>query len=138
MIFVYMFIAVALTCTMFVTKNSMLGYPSAMFWAIFGAYSYTLSTIPWGDTYYFLFFGAMGMAIFSVLATFALNKRDLEPEKKDLADSIKYVDEEGRTEPDTGEDTESRPSARARELHRRASLRRTGTIRKKPDYGEFK
>ena len=71
------FAAIALTCAMFATKNSMLGFPSAIFWAITGGQAYTLSTVTW-DIYYLIFFAsAFGMTIFCVVGAYGLReKRD--------------------------------------------------------------
>ena len=58
-------IPLGLTVAMFATRNGMLSFPSAMFWAIFGAYEYTQYSTPWVDIQYYLFFaGAVGMTIF--------------------------------------------------------------------------
>ena len=72
------FIAVGLTCAMFYTKEAMLGFPCALFWAILGGYCYTQSTIPWGDIYYFLAFASLfGMTTFTALSAYGLReKRD--------------------------------------------------------------
>lgn len=91
--------ATFLTIAMFATKSMLLGFPCLIFWAIFGGYCYTISTATW-DMYYFLFFGAMGMAIFCVLAAYALRTRKEEAEEGDhLIDEgadkdVKYIDEE--------------------------------------------
>jgi len=69
-------LALILTCTMFFTKNHLLGYPSAMFWAVFGGYCYLNYTVLW-DSYYLTFFASLGMTIFCMLAMYALRKSDL-------------------------------------------------------------
>lgn len=69
-------LALGLTIAMFVARNMLLGFPSAIFWGILGAYAYQQSYTTW-DWQYILFFGAMGMTIFCMLAAFALRKRDL-------------------------------------------------------------
>ena len=87
-------IAVSLTVAMFATRNLMLGFPSAIFWAILGGHCYQESAATW-DIYYLIFFASIGMAIFSMYACYALRSVDLsEPD----ADKGKYFDEE--LEPD--------------------------------------
>lgn len=82
-------IAVLLTIAMFVTRNLLLGFPSAIFWAIFGGHCYQESGAEW-DIYYLIFFASMGMAIFSMYAAYTLREQDLaEPD----ADKGKYFDE---------------------------------------------
>jgi len=79
----------ALTVVMFVTRNMMLGFPSAIFWGIFGGYSYMQSAETW-DWQYILFFASMGMVIFSLFAAFALRRSDLAGPD---ADKGKFFDE---------------------------------------------
>ncbi len=71
-------IAVALTTTMFATRQSMLGFACALFWIMVGGQAYTLSTGAWADIYFYLFFGAgFGMTTFTALAAYGLReKRD--------------------------------------------------------------
>ena len=122
-------IAVLLTCLMFATRQSMLGFACAIFWMITGAQAYTLSTEPWGDIYYYLFFAsAFGMTIFCILAAIGLRERrdtiaDEELEKGDGT----YVDEaEGGKEPDLlSEEPKPQPSKRTQALRKRAEERRT-------------
>jgi len=84
--------ALGLTIAMFTTRNMMLGFPSAIFWGIFGGYAYLQSATTW-DWQYILFFASMGMVIFSMFAAFALRKKDLaEPD----ADRGKFIDENGK------------------------------------------
>lgn len=84
-------LAVGLTIAMFVTRNSMLGFPSGIFWAIAGGYAYQQSSATW-DLQYLIFFAAMGMVIFSIFAAFALRKRDLSGPD---ADRGQFIDEGG-------------------------------------------
>ncbi len=142
------FVAVAFTCTMFFTKNMLLGFPSAMFFSVLGGYCYTRSAATW-DMYYFTFFASFGMALFLVLAMYALRKSDLK--NPDIG-KTRYIDEApGRTAleshspakttyADEDEDEESpRESPRSRALHDRAARRRTETVRvKRSSGGEFK
>ena len=65
----------ALTALMFLKSTYMLGFPSAIFWGIAGGYAYQHSTATW-DMQYFIFFGAMGMVLLSLLAMPALRRRD--------------------------------------------------------------
>jgi hypothetical protein len=85
MLFALIFVAVALTCAMFYTKNVMLGFPSAIFWALLGGYSYGLSTTPWVDIYFYLFFVSMfGTTIFTAFGAYGLREKQ-----------EKYIDEQG-------------------------------------------
>lgn len=74
---VFALIAIVLTVAMFLTRERMLGFPCAIFWALLGGYGFTQSTATW-DIYYFLGFSSIaGGAVFCVLAQFALReKRD--------------------------------------------------------------
>ena len=89
------FIAASLTIAMFATKNSLLGFPSAIFWAILGVYAYSESTIAFGDWQYLLFFSStFGMVAFSALAAFALReKRDSYGEKSVQGDDNKQEED---------------------------------------------
>lgn len=84
-------LAAGLTITMFMTRNSLLGFPAGIFWGILSGFAYTQSSSTW-DWQYILFFGAMGMVIFSIFAAYTLRKRDLAGPD---ADSGKFIDEEG-------------------------------------------
>ncbi len=135
--------AVAITAIMFGTKERMLGFPSAIFWAIFGGYCYTLSTTTW-DLYYITFFAALGMTIFSMYAAYALRRRDLEPKEEDWEDSGKMIDEGGGG-PDSGEptsneteDSSTKPSRFVRNVRDRADRRRSLGSKKKVNWGEFR
>ena len=45
------FISVALTCTMFATRQAVLGFACALFWFVLSGYAYTQSVNPWVDIY---------------------------------------------------------------------------------------
>lgn len=137
-----LFIAGALTIATFAIRQpfgAMLGWPAAIFWAILGGYSYTLSAATW-DIYYFCFLASMlGMTIFCVLAQFALNKKDLEgPDDIDEP----YFDEE--KEPDIRADIErgnpdgGKASRFVNRVRSRAARRRSDGIQKKEDWGKFR
>ena len=124
-------ISVALTCTMFATRQSMLGFPCAIFWAVMGGQGYLQSTATW-DIYYIVFFASMGMTIFSLFAMYGLRGKDLSGPD---ADEEPFIDEE--KEPDisgidknndeaSGIDGE-KPSKRTKELRERAARRRRKT-----------
>ena len=122
-------IAVLLTCVMFATRESMLGFACAIFWVIMGAQAYTLSTTPWGDIYYYMYFAsAFGMTIFCILAAMGLReKRDsIADEELEKGDGT-YVDEvEGGKEPDLlSAEPEPKPSKRTLALRKRAENRRS-------------
>lgn len=117
---VLLFVAVMLTLTMFLSRQMMLGFPCAMFWAIAGGQAYTLSTTPWGDIYFYLFFACtFGMTIFTIFGAFALRKEDLsEPD----SDEEKLFDEE--KEPDVSGAMEEDTSSRSQKVRDRADQRR--------------
>jgi len=129
-----------LTVAMFMSKQAMLGFPCALFWAILGGYAYTQSTTPWGDWQYYLAFGSLlGMTVFTALAAFGLReKRDtLADEGMEKGDGG-YFDEEGKAKGgyihegrEKGDDLfsiedASKPSKRTQDLRDRAKDRRTG------------
>ena len=149
-------LALGLTVAMIIAKNMMLGFPSAIFWAVLCGFMYTQSLTTW-DWQYLLSFASGGMVIFSCLAMYALRKRDLEPKEADWLDSGKYVDEgrenkkneiwvdplklpfdDGMGIDDTAGFGAHHQSQRAEELHKRAARRRSGVIRKPVEWGEFK
>jgi len=93
MLVILALIAICLTVAMFVTREMMLGFPSAMFWAILGGVCYSQTTSKtWDNVYYLTFFASMGMTIFCVLAMFALREK---PDAS-LIDEEGYYDEGGR------------------------------------------
>ena len=120
-------IAVLLTCTMFVSRQAMLGFACAMFWFITGAQAYILSTEPWVDIYYYVFFAsAFGMTVFCILASYGLReKRDTLADEELEKGEGEYIDESGK-EPDLlSEEPEPKMSKRTRALRKRAEDRRT-------------
>jgi len=122
-------IAAGLTCAMFLSKSSMLGFPCLIFWAIMGGYCYQESTATW-DIYYLTFFGAFGMAIFCTFAAYALRTKKEEAEEGDLYfdeggdKDVKFIDEGGSGENATSEDDE-KPGRRVRGIRERANRRRS-------------
>ena len=69
-------IPLGLLIAMVMSRNPLLGFPAALFWAIFGGYAYTQSAIPWGDWQYYVAFGSLaGMVPFSALAAYALREK---------------------------------------------------------------
>jgi len=121
-----------LTTAMFYTRNMMLGFPSAIFWAILGVYAYTQSTIPWGDWQFFLFFAcAFGMTIFCMLAMYGLREvKDTEAEGEVEEGAEWDKDFYGERKSSEEETASSRPGERTKRLRHRASLRRTGEVNK--------
>ena len=81
------FAAIVLTYAMFQSRQSMLGFPCLIFWAIMGGYCYQESTATW-DMYYFTFFASFGMAIFCAFAAYGLRTK-----KEELAEGDPYIDE---------------------------------------------
>jgi hypothetical protein len=86
-----------LTIAMFATKNSMLGFPAGIFWGVLGGYAYLQSVSTW-DWQYLLFFAAIGMAIFSMLAAYTLRPRDLTGPDTDRG--AQFIDEDARRRAD--------------------------------------
>ncbi len=145
--------ALVLTFLMFFTRNSMLGFPCGIFWALEGGRAYDLSDATW-DIYYLLFFSAMGMVIFCIYSAFTLRRRDLSPSDKDWDDSDEYHDEQKMIDSRRNDkynstymkkdgerymDSHPHISKRARELHQRADRRRLEGVQKKDKgWGEFK
>ena len=117
-------LAVIITCTMFYTKSSMLGFPSGIFWALLGGHSYTLSTATW-DIEYMIFFASMGMLIFCIFAAYALKTKKEEAIEGDLYfdeggdKDVKFIDESK-----SGENEEDKPRRSARAIRGRAAQRR--------------
>lgn len=88
------FAAVVLTYALFQSRNSMLGFPSALMWAILGGYAYTESTATWDLYFIFAFACLLGMTTFCALGAYGLRERrdsiaDRELEKGEG----KYIDE---------------------------------------------
>ena len=127
--FALAFIAVMLTVAMFVTRQSMLGFACALFWAILGGYAYTESTVPWGDWQFYLAFGSLlGMVSFTALAAFGLReKRDAIGDEEMETGDGGYPDE-GKGNDDmtyySGKEGGPSESKRATALHERAKKRR--------------
>ena len=129
MLYTLAFIAVVFTIAMFATKRAEFGFPCGIWWSIFGGHCYTLYVNAWVDIEYFMFFGAFGMAIFSMLAAFGLREKldtiaDEEMEKGDGD----YIDEgyQGEEKTDSKPKPEKKERRRTRELRERAERRRTG------------
>lgn len=141
MIFLFLsLIPLGLTVGMFASKQSMLGFPCTIFWAILGGYAYTQSTIPWGDWQYFLFIGCLiGMAPFSAVAAFALRTK-----KEEAAIGEEFIDEGREQEVFIDEKVgredggDGKGSRRALGVRDRAEKRRKVGAKPKTDYGEFR
>lgn len=90
--FALMILPLGLTISMFVSRQSLLGFPCVIFWGILGGYAYTQSSATW-DWQYFLFFASVvGMVPFSAFAAFALRTK-----KEDREAGEEYIDETGAT-----------------------------------------
>lgn len=126
-----MVLALVLTCTMFATKQMMLGFPSLIFWAILSGHAYNESTSTW-DIYYFLFFASMGMAIFCALAMYGLRTK-----KEEKAEGDQLIDESTEEAGfiDEGEDEET--SRQVKAVRDRANKRRTKGIRHKVRFSDL-
>jgi hypothetical protein len=141
----FLIAALVMTSVMFAKKEPMLGFPSAIFWMLTGAQAFTLSTNPWRDLYFYLFFVcSVGMTIFTMFAAYGLReKHDAIGEEEDEDGVTEYEqDSEKRntnkssgSNEDRGHGTDhedpfsgesSRPSLRTQKLRERARERRTG------------
>jgi len=129
---IYLFlglIALGLTWAMFQSRNMMLGFPAAIFWAILGGYAYTESTTAWGDWQFYLAFACLlGMTTFSAFAAYGLRtKKGEEKEGEGFIDEgredIRFIDE---GEPEEG------ISRQVRKVRDNADRRRTKGIRRPP------
>lgn len=124
-------LATGLTVAMFMTRQAMLGFPCTIFWAILSAFAYGESTIPWGDWQYALFFGSMGMGIFSMFAAYALRTKKEEAKEGDLYfdeggdRDIRFIDEGNDGKNAIIDDDGEKPSRRIRDIRERASRRRS-------------
>ena len=124
--------ALTLTAAMFLSKQMMLGFPCLIFWAIASGQAYMLSAAVW-DIYYFIFWGSIGMAIFSPFASFALRTK-----KENLQEGDEYIDEGKDDLHYIGDEQESKndgtdapsESTRRQALHERAAKRREGRSNK--------
>ena len=130
MVYVLLFIAVILTSVMFVSRQSMLGFPSLIFWAIAGASAYQMKTGTWDDIYFYIaFISLFGMTLFTGFGAYGLReKKDVEADKGEL------IDEEIDDEPyddGMGVDEERKPSKQTQAVRDRAEARRTGASREK-------
>ena len=92
-------VAVLLTCAMVMSKQAMLGFPSTLFWALFGGQAYTLSTSV-GDIYFLTALASLlGMTFFCMFGANALRTKKEEAKEGDqLIDEgadkdVKFIDE---------------------------------------------
>lgn len=130
-------LAVGLTAAMFGTKAMMLGFPSALMWAILGGYAYTQSEATW-DINYLLFFASMGIMIVCLFAMYALRtKKEEEAVGDQLIDEDKEFLDEDEPKGELGESEEEGTSRRAKAVRNRAKNRRTKGIRHKVRYDDL-
>ena len=119
------FIAVILTVVLFAAKQPLLGFPSAIFWALFGADCYILRATA-TDIYSIMGFASfLGMVTFCAFGAFAVREKrdsigDVELEHGDgpLFDEVKK-DNVFKDKDVVGE------SKRSQKLHARANNRRS-------------
>ena len=135
------FVAVVLTVAMFATRRMLLGYPSAIFWAIIGGHAFNESTATW-DIYYLIFFASLaGMVPFCVLGMYALReKRDTIGDEEMERGDGGYIDE--RSEPKISAMKEPRFDEESMETEMGPRMKAFKNRHKKPkqksiDYGEF-
>lgn len=144
-------IATALTAAMFLRREPMLGFPSAIFWGFFGGYSYTLGTAPTDFFRILAFASLLGMMVFAMYSAYAVRKRDLDMRKQDMLDYGVYIDEvkpkksggNGHSGDDIGADVDidedkERLSSRRQGIQDRARSRRSGVFKKKIDWSNFR
>lgn len=117
-------ISLLLTIAMFSTKETMLGFPSFIFWELVGAYSYQQSTVT-GDLYYIVFIAcSIGMGVFCLMAMYGLHrskKLQATGVEEDLADEP-MLDEGGQAK-DT-EEIDSAISYRLAKVRAKSDARR--------------
>ena len=106
-------ISAFLTVGMVATRERMLGFPSAIFFALLGGYSYTLSASAW-DIFGIIGFACLlGMVTFTIYSSFALReKRDAIADKELEDGEGGYIDEGKEDEPGVSKQTK-RVRARA-------------------------
>ena len=89
------FAAVMLTYGMFTSKSSMLGFPSAIMWAILGGYAYNESAVAWDIWFIFAFACLLGMTTFCALGAYGLReKRDTLGDESMESSEGGYIDED--------------------------------------------
>lgn len=147
MLYLFGLMAVALTCAMFISKQSMLGFPSAIMWALLGGQAYTMHVTTW-DIYFDLAFASLlGMVTFSIYAAYGLREKpdyyDQEADVPENGGPQKQKDTEAEEPEDDGTSDgfygESEPNKRTTALRQRATDRRTGKKRRpKINWGAFK
>ncbi len=121
------FISVVLTCTMFATKQAMLGFACAIMWALTGGEAYILSTATW-DIYFLLAFASLlGMTTLTIFGAFGLR------EKRDTIADEELEEGEGELIGEQHKDDGSEPKVKTRReaLHERAKRRREGEIQRR-------
>ncbi len=132
LLLILVFISVSLTCVMFASKQPMLGFPCAIFWAITGADAFILSVIPWGDIYFYIFIASLlGMTPFTAYAAFALREpkdtiadSEMDEENKESHQPTTYIDEGGNGNKQGELRETSQPSSRVKGIRARARARR--------------
>ncbi len=146
MLYLFGGLAVLLTCAMFLSKQSMLGFPAAIFWALLGGQAYSMHVTAW-DIYFLLAFASLlGMTTFTIYAAYGLREKpdyyDQEADVPDNGGPYKQTDTEtGESEDKTSDGFfgESEPNKRTTALRERAEDRRTGKRRKpRINWGAFK
>jgi hypothetical protein len=150
-------IPLGLTVTMFVTRNSMLGWPSGGFWFIFAAYNYQTAVVrDITDINYALFWISSSMLLFCIIGAYGLREKDDRKVGMD-EDEEEYVDEAPkgtyvtddtvsrrgeRADDDMDDGFEDRPKTRRQALHERARMRKLRANLSSPSkqvrWGEFK
>lgn len=121
-------IATILTATMFATKQSMLGFACAIFWALAGAQAFTLSTAAW-DIYHLAGFSMLlGMVSLTALGANGLREKrdtigDVSMEGGHEKD-VKFFDEKGAKDVILNNDNGNKEKRDRRESSRERIKRR--------------
>lgn len=99
LLLILLVVSVALTCAMFASRNAMLGFPSAMFWAISGGQAYIISAAVW-DIYFIIAFASLlGMTTFCALGAYGLReKRDTIADEEMEKGERGHIDEKGKVD----------------------------------------
>jgi hypothetical protein len=147
MLYLFGLIAVFLTSAMFLSKQSMLGFPAAIFWALLGGQAYIMHVTTW-DIYFLLAFASLlGMVTFTIYAAYGLREKpDYYDQEADVPDngrqSVQTDTEDGEPAEDKTSDGfygETEPNKRTVALRARATDRRTGKPQKrKMPWGQFR
>jgi len=160
MLYLLAFIAVALTVVMFLSRNSMLGWPSGGFWFLLAAYNYQVAVVRnVTDIHYSLFWLSSAMLLFCVIGAYGLREKDdrkvgMDEEEEEYVDEAPrgtYVTDDTPRRGERADDDmddgfedrgQDRPKTRRQALYERARMRKLRAANlgstSKMKWGEFK